>query len=57
MSWRDEQATVTQRIAIRTALDKHYGMTQGRQIYDEIDVDHMTKGEASDELKRLYALK
>ena len=57
MSWRDDPATMTQKIAIRNALDKLYGMWQGREAYDELDPDHMTKGEASDELKKLYEKK
>lgn len=57
MSWRDEPASITQKLAIRNALDKRYGMYQGRATYDELDVENMTKGQASDELKRLYQKK
>lgn len=57
MSWQDEPATITQKLAIRNALDKRYGIRQGREAYDELDADHMTKGEASAELSRLYKLK
>lgn len=57
MTWRDEPATATQKIAIRNALDKRYGMWQGREAYDELEVEKMTKGEASDELKKLYQMK
>ena len=55
MSWRDEPATVTQQLAIRNALDKRYGMFQAREIYDELTKDGLTKGQASDELKKLWA--
>lgn len=57
MSWRDEPATIAQKLAIRNALDKHYGNRQAREIFDEMDVESMTKGQASDELKRIYELK
>lgn len=57
MSWRDEPATIAQKLAIRNALDKRYGNRQAREIFDEIDVESMTKGQASDELKRIYELK
>lgn len=54
MSWRDEPATVTQQLALRNALDHRYGTHQGREIYDELTQNGLTKGQASDELKRLY---
>lgn len=54
MSWRDEPATITQKLAIRNALDRQFGMRQASTIYAELKVDDMTKGEASDELKHLY---
>ena len=57
MSWRDEPATIAQKLAIRNALDKRYGNRQAREIFDEMDVESMTKGQASDELKRIYELK
>lgn len=55
MNWRTQPATITQKLAIRNALDKRYGMHQASEIYAELKVDNMTKGEASDELKRLYS--
>lgn len=57
MSWRDDPATIAQKLALRNALDKRYGMRQGREIYDELGGDNITKGQASDELKRLYETK
>ncbi len=57
MNWRQEPATIAQKLALRNALDKRYGIRGGREVYDELDPDHMTKGEASDELKRLYGMK
>lgn len=57
MSWRDEPATIAQKLALRNALDKRYGMQQGREMYEELDGDNMTKGEASDEITKLYQSK
>lgn len=54
MSWRDDPATITQQLALRNALDHRYGMLQGGEIYREITKDGITKGQASDELRRLY---
>lgn len=55
--WKNEPATITQKLAIRNALDKRYGMRQAREVYEELNVDTMTKGEASAELDRLYKKK
>lgn len=57
MNWRDEPATIQQKLALRNALDKRYGMRQGREAYEELGGDNLTKGQASDELKRLYSKK
>lgn len=56
-NWRNEPATIAQKLALRNALDKRYGMIQAREIWDELDGDNMTKGQASDEIKRLYDMK
>lgn len=56
-NWRNEPATIAQKLALRNALDKRYGMHQARQIWDEMDGDNLTKGEASDEITKLYKLK
>lgn len=55
--WKNEPATITQKLAIRNALDKRYGMRQAREVYEELNVDTMTKSEASAELDRLYKKK
>ena len=57
MNWRQEPATIAQKLALRNALDKRYGQRLASEVYEELDPDHMTKGEASDELKRLYEMK
>lgn len=57
MSWRDEPATIAQKLALRNALDKRYGMGEAGRIFREMDVEHMTKGQASDEITKLYKLK
>ena len=54
MSWRDEPATVAQIVALRNALDKRYGIQQGGEIFRRITKTRITKGQASDELDRLY---
>lgn len=57
MSWRDEPATWNQKLTLRNQLDKRYGSWQGGEIYRELEAKGLTKGIASDELKRLFAKK
>lgn len=57
MSWQDEPATWSQKLALRNQLDKRYGLWQGGEIYRELEAKGLTKGRASEELKRLYSLK
>ena len=52
--WREEPATITQMLAIRNALDKRYGMREASKMFAELTKEPLTKGQASDELKRLY---
>lgn len=52
--WREEPATITQMLAIRNALDKRYGMRQASEMFGELTKEKITKGRASDILKRLY---
>lgn len=54
MSWRDDPATITQKLALRNALDRRYGMGEGRKAYEALEEEGLTKGRASDELNRLY---
>lgn len=54
MSWRDDPATIAQQLALRNALDKRYGNREGGNIYRDITKNGLTKGQASDELDRLY---
>lgn len=52
--WREEPATITQMLAIRNALDKRYGMYEASKMFAELTKEKLTKGQASDTLKRLY---
>ena len=52
--WREEPATITQMLAIRNALDKRYGNRQASEMFGDLTKEKLTKGRASDILKRLY---
>lgn len=56
MSWRDEPATSSQLTAIRDFYSKAIGWSKSMEKVKEMKESGISKGSASDELKRLYEL-